>query len=128
MLYILTLIVMISSVAFAKELPPPVDCNIKPTQAVTVPAPVAMDQLLQDLNALTTVGGKKMLDAAGLRLQLQDIFNVQTPNSKLQQFYRLLYLIAKNSLADIGMGVDFDVVSARKILVTAKVFPDPAFP
>lgn len=128
MLPLLILSLMLSTVAFAKEAPPPPECNIKPTQAVTTPAPVAIDPLLQDLNVLTTASGKKMLDAAGLRAPLQDIFNVKTPNSKLQQFYRLLHLIAKNSLADIGMGVDFDVTSARKILVTAKVFPDPAFP
>jgi hypothetical protein len=118
----------ISAMAFAKDTPPPLECNIMPTQAVTTPAPVEMDQLIQDLNALKTQDGQKMLDSAGLKSQLQAIFNVHTPNSKLQQFYRLLYLIAKNSLADIGMGVDFDVASARKILVTARVFPDPAFP
>lgn len=112
----------------AKELPPPPDCNIKPTQAVTTPAPVAIDQLILDLNALTTRDGRKMLDAAKLRPELQQLFDGTRPNSKLQQFYRLLYMIARNSLADIGMGVEFDVVTARRILVTAKVFPDPAFP
>lgn len=119
---------VISTAAFAKETPPPPECNIKPTQAVTTPAPVAMDQLIQDLNALTTQDGKKMVDAAKLRPALQEIFDVKHPNSKLQQFYRLLYVIAKNSVADIGMGVDFNVVGARKILVTAKVFQDPTFP
>lgn len=114
--------------ALAKETPPPADCNIKPTQAVTKPAPVVMEQLIVDLNALTTKEGKKMLDAAKLRPELQQIFDVSRTNSKLQQFYRLLYVIARNSLADIGMGVDFDVVSVRKILVTARVFSDPAFP
>lgn len=113
---------------FATETPPPPDCNIKPTQAVTKPAPVAMEQLISDLNTLTTKEGKKMLDAAKLRPDLQLIFDVSHANSKLQQFYRLLYVIAKNSLADIGMGVDFDVMSVRKILVTARVFGDPAFP
>lgn len=121
-------IFLISLSAVAKDLPPPPECNIKPTQAVTTPAPVAMDQLIQDLNALTTQDGKKMLDAAKLRPVLQEVFDVKNPNSKLQQFYRLLYVIAKNSTVDIGMGVNFDVLSARKILVTAKVFPDPAFP
>lgn len=87
-----------------------------------------MEHLLLDLNALTTKEGKKMLDAGKLRQDLQQIFDVSHPNSKLQQFYRLLYVISQNSLVDIGMGVDFNVVSARKILVTARVFSDPAFP
>jgi hypothetical protein len=125
---VIILTCIISASVFAKDTPPPPECSIKPTQAVTTPAPVAIDQLIQDLNALKTQDGKKMLDAAKLRPVLQGIFDVQHPNSKLQQFYRLLYVIAKNSLADIGMGVDFDVASARKILVTSKVFPDPAFP
>lgn len=125
---IILLAVMGSMPVLAKETPPPPECNIKPTQAVTTPAPVAMDQLVQDLNALKTQDGQKMLDAAKLRPALQEIFDVKHPNSKLQQFYRLLYVIAKNSQADIGKGVDFDVAGARKILVTAKVFPDPAFP
>jgi hypothetical protein len=117
-----------AGVACAKEIPPPPECNIKPTQAVTAPAPVAIDQLIQDLNALTTAEGQKMIDAAQLRPQLQEMFDVKRPNSKLQQFYRLLYVIARNSQADIGMGVTFDVITARRILVTARVFPDPAFP
>lgn len=123
-----TISLCVSVSAFAKETPPPPECNIKPTQAVTSPAPVDIDQLIQDLNALTIQDGKKMVDAAKLHPVLQEIFDVKHPNSKLQQFYRLLYVIAKNSLVDIGMGVEFNVVSARRILVTAQVFPDPAFP
>ncbi len=125
---VVLLAVMGSISVFAKETPPPPECNIKPTQAVTTPAPVEMDQLIQDLNSLKTYDGQRMLDAVQLRPVLQDIFDVNRPNSKLQQFYRLLYLVAKNSLVDIGMGVDFDVTSARRILVTARVFPDPSFP
>lgn len=122
------LILFSAVVVWARETPPPPDCNIKPTQAVTTPAPVALERLILDLNALTTKEGKKMLDAEKLRHDLLQIFDVAHPNSKLQQFYRLLYVISQNSLVDIGMGVDFDVASVRNILVTAKVFPDPAFP
>ncbi|PIR20934.1 MAG: hypothetical protein COV45_03470 [Deltaproteobacteria bacterium CG11_big_fil_rev_8_21_14_0_20_47_16] len=114
--------------AVGKDMLPPPECNIKPTQAVTTPAPVNIDQLIQDLNALTTSSRIKMLKAETLRPVLQQIFDTSHVNSKLQQFYRLLNVIAENSLADIGMGVQFDVTSARKILVTAKVFQDPAFP
>ncbi len=113
---------------FAKELPPPADCDIKPTQAVTTPAPVDMSQLLVDLNALTTSNGRKMMNLEKARPALQEIFNTVHPNSKLQQFYRLLYVISQNSLVDIGMDVDFDLVGVRKILVTARVFSDPTFP
>lgn len=115
-----------SSVASTAE--PPPDCNIKPTQAVTQPALVNMDQLIQDLNALTTQSGQKMVDAEKLRGTLQKVFDTVHPSSKLQQFYRLLYVIAKNSLVDIGMTTDFNLATARRILVTARVFPDPIFP
>lgn len=128
MLYLLISIILFSTAAFAKDLPPPPDCNIRPTEAVTTPAPVDLGQLIRDLNALKTRDGQKMLDAAALRPELQDVFDVNRPSSKLQQFYRLLNVIARNSVADIGKGVDFNVAAARKILVTARVFPDPAFP
>lgn len=121
-------IILISTSSFAKELPPPPDCDIKPTQAVTTPAPVDMAQLLIDLNALTTSSGQKLVSLEKIRPVLLEVFNTTHPNSKLQQFYRLLYVISQNSLVDIGMGVDFDLVGVRKILVTARVFQDPTFP
>lgn len=128
MLYLLISIILFSTSALAKDLPPPPDCNIKPTEAVTTPAPVDLAQLVRDLNALKTQDGQKMLEASALRPELQGIFDTARPNSKLQQFYRLLHLIATHSQADIGKGVDFDLAGARKILMTSRVFPDEGFP
>lgn len=103
-------------------------CNIPATEAITVAAQIDIDQLLKDLDQLKTIRGKKVLNAKETRADLEKIFNLKTPTSKLKQFYQLLYVIGDHSKLILNPGFALDLPAVRKILLTAKVFPTPDFP
>ena len=121
------LFLLTAQMAWAKTVPPP-DCNFTPDQPITLPAPVDLKLLLSDLSKLTTNKGEFVVDPEAMREELKTVFDPRTPNSKLQQFYRLLYLIAHHSKVDLQSGVTLATPTARTVLLTAKVFPNSEFP
>jgi len=58
---------------------------------------------------------------------LREIFDSQTPITKLEQFFQLLYLIQKN-LDDALLPVVVNPPGITDVLLAAKVFVDPSFP
>lgn len=96
----------------------------------TVPARVDVSEVIADVLSLKDVQGRTIVsiispdfDAALRALFLKD----QKSISKLEQFYGLLFYLAKyRSLSD--RQIRFDVKSVWKLLVSSKVFSNPEFP
>jgi hypothetical protein len=98
-------------------------------QAVTVPAQVDLGQVLRDVHALRDSrqvplfrGPNRALDRA-----LETLFDSSAPRSKLEQFYTLLFHIARYA-SHPGDEIAFDVPSALTLLLSSKVFSGPEFP
>ncbi len=105
----------------------PAGCKLE--RAVTAPVPVNLDQVLLDLRALRDVEGASIFPHADgtLRQEVAALFDLGTPKSKLEQFYRLLYEIARFA-ASPADAIEFDVTTVRQLLLSSGVFSDPALP
>lgn len=105
----------------------PAGCKLE--RAVTAPAPVNLDQVLSDLYALRDAQSAPIFPHADgtLRQEVAALFDLATPKSKLEQFYRLLYEIARFA-ASPADAIEFDVTTVRQLLLSSGVFSDPALP
>ncbi len=105
----------------------PAGCQVEP--AVTVPAPVNMTEVLRDVHALEDEYHVKLLSEPTPELDqaLVAVFDLSVPKSKLEQFYTLLFYLAQHA-SHPGTQITFDVTLARRLLLSSKVFSDPALP
>jgi len=90
---------------------------------------VAIRQVLADLYALEDGRGARLLPAEdpALSAKVTDLFGPATPRSKLEQFYTLLFHIAQHA-ATPDDSLSLDLSTAQRLLLSSKVFTDPAFP
>jgi len=105
----------------------PSGCQVE--RAVTAPAPVDLAQVLRDVYALEDSRQAKLFHGPSRALDqaLAALFDPPVPKSKLEQFYTLLFQIARHA-SHPGDEVTFDVATARALLLSSKVFSDPEFP
>ena len=96
---------------------------------MTVPAQVDFAQVLQDLYALEDSRQVKLFRGPDRALEhaLEVLFDTSVPKSKLEQFYSLLFHIARHA-SHPGDEIVFDVPRARSLLLSSKVFSEPDFP
>lgn len=126
------LAVLLSSVPLpaSPQLPlPQVPAGCQVERAVTVPAPVDMAEVLQDVYALEDMHHIKLFSEPSLRLNqaLAALFDLAVPRSKLDQFYSLLFYLDRYA-SHPGRRITFEISAARRLLLSSKVFSDPAFP
>jgi len=109
--------------------PPQVPAGCQVERAVTVPAPVDMAEVLQDVYALEDSQHIKLFSEPNPRLNqaLAALFDLAVPKSKLDQFYSLLFYLARYASYP-GTRITFEISAARRLLLSSKVFSDPAFP
>ena len=106
--------------------PTPAGCQVE--RAVTTPAPVDMGQVLGDVYALRDDHQAKLFSGPNPALDraLAVLFDLSVPKSKLEQFYSLLFYIATYA-SHPGDEISFDLPRAVTLLLSSKVFSDPAF-
>jgi len=113
----------------ASLVPDPSAFGCKPDQAVTVPAQVDMSQVMPDAYALEDIRQEKVFrwpDRA-MTQAMTDLFDLSVPKSKLEQFYVMLFYIARYA-SHPGAEIALDVPKALNLLLSSKVFSDPEFP
>jgi hypothetical protein len=100
-----------------------------PIDSETDPAPVNGDLLVANVRELTT-GDKTpaMNFTPETEKELKEAVDPNLVKTKMEQFYRLLYVIQAHARPSPGKIVVFDPLGVRKILATAGVFTDPAVP
>jgi hypothetical protein len=105
----------------------PAGCQVE--RAVTVPAPVDMAEVFQDVYALEDSQHIKLFSAPNPRLNqaLVALFDLTVAKSKLNQFYSLLFYLDRYA-SHPGTRITFEISTARRLLLSSKVFSDPAFP
>jgi hypothetical protein len=98
-------------------------------RAMTTPAPVNLAQVLRDVYALEDNHQEKLFQSPDHRLdaELASLFDPATPKSKLEQFYAMLFFIAR-SASHPGEEITLEVAKAQTLLVSSRVFSDPEFP
>jgi hypothetical protein len=89
---------------------------------------VDLPQLISELEKLKDTQDRPVWKTTDeTKAELKDIFESVPPKTKLEQFFRLMFLIQKNVEEK-----DFPMVVAppgiTQVLLTAKVFTDPSFP
>jgi hypothetical protein len=107
------------------------DCNPeKSDEAQTRPAPVHIAQVLQDIQGMHDRQGRPLFNKvkAELEKEIRPLFEVDPSKiSKLEQFYSLLFYLAKYK--DLGDSkVVLNTQEARKLLLSSRVFSTPDFP
>ena len=105
----------------------PAGCQVE--RAVTVPAPVDIAEVLQDVYALEDTYHIKLFSEPSPKLNqaLAALFDLAVPKSKLDQFYSLLFYLDRYA-SHPGRRITFEISAARRLLLSSKVFSDPAFP
>jgi hypothetical protein len=98
-------------------------------RAVTAPAPVDAGTVLQAMEALKTADGKPaFVPSVENAKNVRDIFDTTKVKTKMEQFYSLLHLIARNLPESLGSVVTLDAAPVRNVLLQSKVFRNPALP
>jgi hypothetical protein len=107
----------------------PTHTGCQSERAMTVPAPVNLAQVLRDVYALEDYHREKLFQSPDRRLDadLASLFDPAAPKSKLEQFYAMLFFIAR-SASHPGEEITLDVAKAQTLLVSSRVFSDPDFP
>jgi hypothetical protein len=105
----------------------PAGCQVE--RVLTVPAPVDMAEVLQDVYALEDTHHIKLFSESNPKLEraLAALFDLTIPKSKLDQFYSLLFYLDRYA-SHPGTRITFEISAARRLLLSSKVFSDPAFP
>jgi hypothetical protein len=109
--------------------PPAIPSGCQIERAATAPAVVDLAQVFRDVYALEDSRQGRLFNGPnrGLDQALAALFDPAAPKSKLEQFYTLLYQIARHA-SHPGDEIAFDVAGARALLLSSKVFSDPEFP
>lgn len=102
----------------------------KSAVAETIPAPVNFPQIMNDLVKLKTLDGRKILEVVSpeFEREMKKLFLVDpTKISKLEQFYGLLYFLAKYRTL-METDISFNPEDVYKLLLSSKVFSSPTIP
>lgn len=95
-----------------------------------MPGAVDLEKLFKDLSDLKDINKRSVIGelSPALKLALKETFESDPAKiSKIEQFYRLVYYIARNKkLSDRKLQFDTDQV--RALLISSKVFSTPEFP
>jgi hypothetical protein len=98
--------------------------------AETMPAPVEHAQIVRDLLQLRTLDGRRVAENINseFEAEIKKLFQVDPRKiSKLEQFYGLLYFLAKyRTIKDVE--VSFNPEDVYKLLLSSKVFSSPTIP
>ncbi len=96
----------------------------------TTPAKVNISEVLNDMMALKDKAGRSLISKMNPELEraIRDLFERDPKTiSKLEQFYGLLFHLAKHKSID-DPTVHFDIQTVRKLLISSKVFSVPEVP
>jgi len=114
-----------SALVFAEESA----CPKGSESAVTLPAPVEPSAVLEGMASLKTLDGKLTIDlSADLVGAVHHIFDAAKVKTKMEQFYRLLHVIALHAAPSLGDELTLDAPAVRNLLLKAAVFSDPGIP
>jgi hypothetical protein len=107
--------------------PLPLGCQVE--KPVTIPAPVNLTQVLEDVYALEDNHQEKIFRWPDPRMEqrMANLFDLSAPKSKLEQFYTMLFLVSQYASYS-GEEIAFDIPRAVDLLLSSKVFSDPDFP
>ncbi len=98
-------------------------------ESVTDPSPVDLPQLTARVEALHTKDGALALTPGEkLTRGLAETFDLAQVKTKMEQFYRLLFVIFQNLDPKLPKNLNFDPAQVRDILLASKVFTDPQVP
>jgi len=127
-LFALGLVLSVSLGVFASEEPTADSCP-GPVEADTQPSSVDVSSLVDAVRGLeTTEKGSALEWNASAERDVRGVFDLDHIKTKMEQFYRLLFVIQKHVKPDLGSGVAFDPTVVRKILTLSGVFTDPSIP
>lgn len=89
---------------------------------------VDLPKLTTALEAIRTTDGKVLFkNTPENQAKLKNIFESKPQKTKLEQFFQLLFLL-QNSISKQELPIAVEPPSITEVLLTAKVFTDPAFP
>jgi hypothetical protein len=91
-------------------------------RAITTPAPVNLSALLEKVHALP------IEKPAELEKRLRKTFDTSIVQTKMEQFYRLLFDLTQHLKKDKKIELSLDPVTVRAILLESKVFTDRTIP
>jgi hypothetical protein len=92
-------------------------------RAITLPAPVYPSSLLEAMKGLSP-----LVLSPEIETGVREIFDLSKVKTKMEQFYALLYLIARNLPESAGSVVCLDAEPVREVLLRSRVFRDPSLP
>lgn len=126
--FILLLLPLWISIALAKPIEDPKACPDL-TQPPTTPAPVNLLALYKAIKKLQTGHGQPALTLSQkMKGEVQEIFDTTRVTTKMEQFYALLYSIARNLSPNLGSIVKLKAEPVRNVLLQSKVFTNPTLP
>ncbi len=97
--------------------------------AVTVPAPVDVPSIQGSLEKLKLLNKKPAMNLTEeVNISLRSIFNPEITKTKMEQFYRLLYLINNHLHAKENESVELEAAPVRDVLMKSAVFTAPDIP
>ena len=120
-------LLLISSPAWAaKKIP---DTCPSTEEAVTVPAPVDTQKLIQLVRSIKDQAGNEIfINSRDLDARIAYTFDTANIKTKMEQFYRLLWEVSLDmKKQDLGK-VTFSQKSGEDVLLESKVFTDPSIP
>ncbi len=127
-LFALGLVLSVSLGVFASEKLSAGSCPV-PVDTDTQPSPVDIPALVAAVRDLTTTEKSPALAwNVSVERDVRDVFDLDHIKTKMEQFYRLLFVIQRHVKSDLGNGVAFDPTIVRKILTLSGVFTDPSIP
>lgn len=89
---------------------------------------VDLPKLIVALEAIRSTDGKALYkNSPENEAQLKKIFESTPSKTKLEQFFQLLFLL-QNNISKQSLPIIVEPPSITEVLLTAKVFTDPAFP
>ena len=123
-LYLLLMILSLPSYVYAKI---PRDCPA--TDGIsTYPSKVIIDDLVKDVRELKDSNENRILEITPeFKKNLYEIFNEKPFRTKMDQFYRMIYLIHTHALKNEG-SIEISGVVVANVLLASAVFSDPSFP
>lgn len=105
-------------------------CKAKSEAPETIPARVDIQVILKDIKLLRTSGGDFVMTDIheDFQRQIKLLFDIDPPKiSKLEQFYGLLYFLAKYKTLKANEIV-FDAGDVYRLLISSRVFSSPTIP
>ncbi len=98
-------------------------------ESVTDPAPVSVDEIIGAVMQLKSTHEKLIIvDSSATRQEVRAVFDLSKVKTKMEQFYRLLYVLQAHATPDKAKTVMLEPEGVRKILQLSQVFRDLGVP